>query len=111
MLVELYGETGLRELERKKELAHERELGAIRRGDVATPNPPPLLPAEPLPSRRACVEPILAAKGWSILDWATEAEVSHATAIDYLHGKTKPYPSTRRKLAKALGLTVQQLPR
>lgn len=62
-------------------------------------------------SRREFVEPLLDAKGWSILDWANEAEISHATAIDYLDKKTKPYRSTRLKLAKALGIDVEQLPK
>jgi lambda repressor-like predicted transcriptional regulator len=110
MLVDLYGETGLREMERKKELAHARELAAIRRGDGAAPIPQSA-PAEPVQSRRAFVEPILAAKGWSILDWANEADVAYHTAADYLAGTTKPYRSSRVKLAKALGVSVQQLPK
>jgi lambda repressor-like predicted transcriptional regulator len=61
--------------------------------------------------RRAFVIPLLENKGWSILDWATESDVSHATAIDYLQGKTRPYSSTRMKLAKSLGVPVGQLPR
>jgi lambda repressor-like predicted transcriptional regulator len=61
--------------------------------------------------RRAFVIPLLDKKGWSILDWANEAGVSHATAIDYLDKKTKPYRSTRLKLAKALGVNVEQLPK
>ena len=68
-------------------------------------------PQDEAKSRSAFIQPLLEKRGWSILDWATEAEVSHATTQDYLSGKTKPYPSTRLKLAKALGLSVQQLPR
>lgn len=60
--------------------------------------------------RKAFVMPLLNAKGWSVLDWATEAKVSHATAMDYLQNKTAPYRSTRLKLAKALGITVEELP-
>ena len=44
------------------------------------------------------------------LTLANEAEVTHATAMDYLDGKTDPFTSTRRKLAKALGLPFEQLP-
>jgi lambda repressor-like predicted transcriptional regulator len=62
-------------------------------------------------SRRAFVLPLLEKRGWSILDWANEAGISHGTTQDYLAGKTKPYSSTRLKLAKALGVPVQQLPR
>jgi len=57
------------------------------------------------------VQPILDQKGWSILDWATEANVAPHTATDYIAGKTSPYPSTRKKLATALGVTIQQLPK
>lgn len=62
-------------------------------------------------SREALVLPILEAKGWSVLDWATDAEVAYHTADDYLKGKRRPYRSTIKKLAESLGLTVQQLPR
>jgi len=109
MLVDLYGETGLREMERQKELAHARELAAIRRGDSAAPIPQSA-PAEPVQSRRAFVEPILAAKGWSILDWANEAGVSSSAAHDYLADRRRQFASTRLKLANALGISIQQLP-
>jgi len=61
-------------------------------------------------ARRAFVEPILTEKGWSILDWANEAEVAYHTAADYLSGCKSPYRSTRAKLAKALGVSANQLP-
>lgn len=70
----------------------------------------PTAASTPEVTRESFVKAILDSKGWSVFEWATEAEVSHATAIDYLHGKTKPHPSTRQKLAKALGIPVQQLP-
>jgi len=85
----------------------------FRKPDGTAAIVPVALPAatpSPQVSRESFVKGILQSKGWSIFDWATEAEVSHATAIDYLHGKTKPHPSTRRKLAEALGVTAQQLP-
>ncbi len=62
-------------------------------------------------SRREFVAPLLDAKGWSPLDWALEAQVAPATANDYLDDKTNPYRSTRLKLAKALGVPVEQLPK
>ena len=62
-------------------------------------------------SRRGFVIPLLDAKGWSILEWAVEAGVDSATANDYLDNKTRPYRSTRLKLAKALGVPVEQLPK
>jgi len=74
-----------------------------------------LLPAQPAekpkPTREAFVKTILEAKGWSILDWANESGVAPATAHDFLANKTKPYRSTRLKLAKSLGVSIQQLPR
>lgn len=67
--------------------------------------------ATQLHPRRAFVEPLLDEKGWSILDWANEAEVAYHTAADYLAGSTKTYRSSRLKLAKALSVSIQQLPR
>ena len=60
--------------------------------------------------REAFILPLLENKGWSVLDWANEANVAYHTAADYLSGTTKPYRSSRAKLAKALGLTANQLP-
>jgi len=84
--------------------------------------PPPPLPPEVqaqveapttrlADTRRAYVLPLLEEKGWSILEWATEAEVAYHTTADFLAGKTNPYRSSRLKMARALGVTVQQLPR
>lgn len=61
-------------------------------------------------TREAVISKLLAERGWSIFDWANEAGVAHATAIDYFRGKTKPYRSTRLKLAKALGIPVDKMP-
>jgi hypothetical protein len=61
-------------------------------------------------TRKAVVKPILESKGWSELDWANESNVAYHTAADYLAGKTSPYASTRVKLAKSIGLSIQQLP-
>jgi hypothetical protein len=61
--------------------------------------------------RRDFVQPILETKGWSIEDWAIESKVAYHTAADYLSGRTNPYASSRVKLAKSLGVPVQQLPR
>lgn len=78
---------------------------------VIVPAPLGTVTSASVVSRETFVKEILDSKGWSIFDWANDAEVSHATAIDYLHGKTKPHPSTRLKLAKSLGITIQQLPK
>lgn len=60
--------------------------------------------------RKSFVMPVLQAKGWSIHDWAINSGVDFHTANDYLNGKTKPYSSTRKKLAESLGIEVQDLP-
>ena len=62
-------------------------------------------------SRREFVEPILDAKGWSPLMWSVEAELAYHTVADYLAGKTNPFRDTRLKMAKSLGVSVQQLPK
>ena len=61
-------------------------------------------------ARQGFVMPILKKKGWSKLDWASESKVDYHTADDYMKGKTNPYLSTRRKLADALGVSVEELP-
>jgi hypothetical protein len=60
--------------------------------------------------RRALVEPRIAAKGWSIAQWATAAGVSQTVAYDYLNGKSEPRPENRTALANALDLEPQDLP-
>jgi hypothetical protein len=61
--------------------------------------------------RKAVVEPILDAKGWSILRWANEADVDYNTASDFLNGLTDPHRPTRVRLAKALSVPVSELPK
>jgi lambda repressor-like predicted transcriptional regulator len=78
---------------------------------IAPPAGVPAVDVKPETSRAAFVRSILESKGWSILDWAINSGVSSATAHDYLANKTKPYRSTRLKLAKSLGVSIQQLPR
>jgi hypothetical protein len=60
--------------------------------------------------REVFVRPILQERGLSIHDWATNADVDFHTADNYIKGKTKPYPATRKKLAGALGIAVEKLP-
>jgi len=61
-------------------------------------------------ARSAFIVPILEKKGWSILEWATESDVDFHTADNFLKGLTKPYRSTRKKLAQSLGLEPEGLP-
>jgi len=62
-------------------------------------------------ARQAVVLPLLDARGWSPGTLAIEAELDVDTVADYLSNTTKPYRSTLVKLARALGVPVQQLPR
>lgn len=57
------------------------------------------------PRERSEIRSILGTKGMSVHDWAIQAGVDFHTADNYLKGKTRPYQSTRKKLADALGLT------
>jgi lambda repressor-like predicted transcriptional regulator len=95
------------------DLDHARKLAGI--GTKSLSPASPQAPTSDIPSeinpRQAFVFPLLEQRGWSLLKWADEALVSHDTVIDYLANRTKPYRSTRLKLAKALGISVQQLPR
>jgi ribosome-binding protein aMBF1 (putative translation factor) len=105
-----------REIEQARELAAiqletERQLAAIRGQSQTLPQTPRVSrPTVEPDSRKAVVEPLLLAKGWSQLDWANEAHVAHTTVTDYLEGRRNPYPSTRLKLAKALGVAAHELP-
>jgi hypothetical protein len=60
--------------------------------------------------REAFVRPRLESMGWSILDWAKNSGVDFHTANDYFKGETKPFPSTRKKLADSLGISAKDLP-
>jgi len=62
------------------------------------------------PTRKDLLEPMLAAKGFSVRDWAIQADVDFHTARDYRNGKTRTYRTTRKKLADALGIRVEDLP-
>jgi DNA-binding Xre family transcriptional regulator len=61
--------------------------------------------------RNSFVMPILCEKGWSSLDLAKESEVDFHTVQGYLSGKRKSYSSTLKKLAKALDVSVDDLPK
>jgi lambda repressor-like predicted transcriptional regulator len=85
-----------------------------------TPVIKPVLPSPaPVPessearnSREAFVFPLLDQKGWSPFQWAMEAGVAWHTAADYLSGKIKkPNRSTRMRLAKAIGVDPNRLPK
>ena len=99
-------------------MAIERAFGVSQsaEGDSGGPVPHPparsRTPTDRASSNRKAVEqPLLEAKGWSILDWSAASDVDYNTASDFLSGKTKAYSSTRVKLATALGIDVAILPK
>ncbi len=66
--------------------------------------------AAPGGAREAFLRSILDNKGFSVHDWANKAGVDFHTADNFLKGKTQPYQSTRKKLAKALDVEAQKIP-
>ena len=62
---------------------------------------------DPLESVLLCMKQ----KGWSRLDLAANAHVDHHTVNDDLNGRTRPYPSTLKKIADALGIAIEVLPK
>ena len=92
-------------------MRHQRGLATLARSVSVKKQPRSLgQTSSVLETRQRFVKPILDEKGWSILDWANEAEVAYHTAADYFAGKKNPFRSTRAKLAKALGTPVNSFP-
>ena len=85
-------------------------LGADSTGSETTCQSISLGTAGAADRRKAVVEPILLMKGWSILDWAGEANVDYNTASDYLNGLTNPHRKTLVRLARVLGMPAKELP-
>ncbi len=83
-------------------LLQPREDASGKAGSVIVPH---------ITAREAFVLPLLEKKGWSVLDWANESQLDYHTANDYLKDRTRPYASTRKKLAEGLGVEVALLPR
>ena len=92
-------------------------------GDAAvepTPATEPQNPAKEQPpdsanaarstARRAFVEPLLAAKGWSRTRWAQIANVDRSVVFGYLDGESSPHPESRASLAGALQIDTAKLP-
>jgi lambda repressor-like predicted transcriptional regulator len=61
--------------------------------------------------RQSFVLAILESKGWSTHQFSIEAQLDSHTVSDFLKGKTKPNRSTRKRLADALGIAVNELPK
>jgi DNA-binding NarL/FixJ family response regulator len=57
------------------------------------------------------LDQLLKAKGWAKNFWATQAEVDFNTIKNYMNRKTKKLnPSSRKKMADAIGIPLEQLP-
>jgi ribosome-binding protein aMBF1 (putative translation factor) len=56
------------------------------------------------------VQPHLTRLGWSKAKWASEAGVDPSVVYGYLDGSSDPRPDTRKVLAEALGIEINQLP-
>jgi transcriptional regulator with XRE-family HTH domain len=61
--------------------------------------------------RKSFLDKRLKIKGYSLRVWATQAGVAVSTVRCYRSGKTNPHPSTLWKLARALGISIEQMPR
>ncbi len=60
--------------------------------------------------RRAFVQPRLEALGFTASSWADRAGVDASVAYDYMNGKSNPRADSRRALAEALKVSVNELP-
>ena len=76
-------------------------------GVVSSDKPEKRLPAE----RKAFLDKRLKIKGCSLRVWANQAGVGLSTVTCYRSGKTHPHPSTLWKLARALGISIEEMPR
>lgn len=73
-------------------------------------DPTPQAAVDPIKQRRAVVDPILDAKGWTVNKWGTEAGVGKNCPYDYLSGKRNLSKANRLAMAQALGLKAEDLP-
>lgn len=64
-----------------------------------------------LGARKAFLDKRRKTKGYSLKDWAKQAGVAVSTVRGYWSGKTNPHPSTLWKLAQALGISIEEMPR
>jgi hypothetical protein len=60
--------------------------------------------------RRAAIEPLLKANGFSQAKWANIAGVDTSVVYDYMSGSSQPRPESRNALAGALDLKEPDLP-
>jgi lambda repressor-like predicted transcriptional regulator len=93
-----------------KQIAVTNAKEKLRLASASATSPTAPIKRRSIQHRRTFITPILEQKGYSIRDWATAASVDLHTANNYLKGKTKPYPNTRKKLADALGVRIEDFP-
>jgi ribosome-binding protein aMBF1 (putative translation factor) len=107
---ERHGPSYNRTIEQRQRLIAERDR--LLRTPPANRAPgPETKEGAPTNERESVVLPILDKKGWSKNQLAVEAEVDFHTVNGYLKGKTRPNRSTRKQLADALGIAVNELPK
>jgi DNA-binding Xre family transcriptional regulator len=66
---------------------------------------------EPSGERKVALDALLRAKGFSLSSWASKAGVDRHAVSRYRNGKGKPHPSTLWKLANALDVSIDELPK
>lgn len=105
------GETSIREEIGARVDQFWEDHSRVLRENLAANASPTAEKTEQPAGREAVVHHHLDENGWSVEDWANRAEVDYKTASDYLKGKTNPTRSTRKKLAGALQIPVNDLPK
>lgn len=103
-------------------LCHQLEAGGLpkERGttdqdgeEIGGPDPGPKvnLATDRGAERCSIITPILSNKGYSRSKWAAVAGVDPSVVYGYLTGDSNPRPESRKCLAEALGLSVDELPK
>lgn len=61
-------------------------------------------------ARREFIQRRLVQNGWSLNKLAIEAKLDPGTVRNYVNGKSRSYPDTRKRIADALSVNVEDLP-
>jgi lambda repressor-like predicted transcriptional regulator len=100
----------------KEWVQHQRGLASLAKSSSSKERPlsqrksPASRPSDLADIRRAFVQPRLLEKGMSPSKWADRAGFDTSVIYDYLNGRSKPRPETRKAMAEALGVTAIELP-
>jgi hypothetical protein len=79
--------------------------------DVTTTEPAEPEQVKTAEDRESFISPLLKEKGWSTLKFAQHAGLSFKTIRDYRRGTKNPNAETRKAMADALKIKVQDLPK